>query len=121
DGSPAAPDAPVALDPLVTGVTLRAQAVRPGDLFAALPGTKVHGAAFASDAVAAGAVAVLTDPAGQAVLDEAGIAVPALVVEDVRAVLGEVSSTVYGHPSERLTVIGVTGTSGKTTTGFLLE
>ena len=53
----------------VTGVTLNSRAVQPGDLYAALPGSNAHGAAYAADAVAAGAVAVLTDPAGAAVLD----------------------------------------------------
>ncbi|MGV0814654.1 UDP-N-acetylmuramoyl-L-alanyl-D-glutamate--2,6-diaminopimelate ligase [Mycolicibacterium boenickei] len=103
----------------VSGVTLRGQEARPGDLFAALPGAAVHGARYAADAVAAGAVAVLTDPAGAA---ECGaLDVPILVHPDPRAVLGEVAAEVYGRPSERLTVIGVTGTSGKTTTTYLVE
>ncbi|WP_424236443.1 Mur ligase domain-containing protein, partial [Actinophytocola sp.] len=53
-----------AADVLVTGATLRAQHVLPGDLFAALPGARVHGADFAAEAVRAGAVAVLTDEDG---------------------------------------------------------
>ncbi len=57
-----------AADLTVTGITLRAQDVRPGDLFAALPGSRVHGSSYAADAVRAGAVAVLTDPAGAAAL-----------------------------------------------------
>ncbi|SDP13589.1 UDP-N-acetylmuramoylalanyl-D-glutamate--2,6-diaminopimelate ligase [Nakamurella panacisegetis] len=108
------------VDPQVTGITLRAQGVRPGDMFAALPGTRVHGAVFAADAIRAGATCVLTDRAGAAAIG-ADPAVPVLVVEDPRAVLGAVSSRVYGDPSRSLAVIGVTGTSGKTTTGYLLE
>ncbi len=112
----------------VTGITLRAQGVRPGDMFAAMPGTRVHGAVFAGDAVRSGATSILTDKAGLAAIrrssasdqDEPG-AVPVLVVDDARAVLGAVSCAVYGNPSSRLSVIGVTGTSGKTTTGYLLE
>ena len=50
----------------VTGVTLRGQDVRPGDLFAALPGASTHGARYAGDAIERGAVAVLTDAAGLA-------------------------------------------------------
>ncbi|OBG87256.1 UDP-N-acetylmuramoyl-L-alanyl-D-glutamate--2,6-diaminopimelate ligase [Mycobacterium sp. E802] len=103
----------------VTGVTLRGQDARPGDLFAALPGSAVHGARYAADAVAAGAVAVLTDQTGAAEL--AGLDVPILVHADPRSVLGDVAAEVYGRPSERLTVIGVTGTSGKTTTTYLVE
>ena len=107
-------------EPFVTGITLRAQAVRPGDLFAALPGTKVHGAVFAADAVRAGATCVLTDRVGVAAIGP-GSTVPLLVVDDARAVLGALSSRIYGDPSHALSVIGVTGTSGKTTTGYLLE
>ncbi|MCW2598370.1 MAG: UDP-N-acetylmuramyl-tripeptide synthetase [Frankiales bacterium] len=102
---------------LVTGCTHDSRAVRPDDLYAALPGTHVHGAAFASEAVTAGAVAVLTDPAGAAQVR----GVPVLVVDDVRSVLGRVASWVHGDPSSALTVLGVTGTNGKTTTAFLLE
>ncbi|GAB2749877.1 UDP-N-acetylmuramoyl-L-alanyl-D-glutamate--2,6-diaminopimelate ligase [Terrabacter koreensis] len=104
---------------LVTGVTLDSRAVVPGDLYAALPGFNVHGARFAEDAVQAGAVAVLTDPEGGNRL--AGCAVPVLVVDDPRAVLGDVADLVYGHPSADLTMVGITGTNGKTTTAYLVE
>lgn len=103
----------------VTGVTLRAHHVRPGDLFAALPGSRAHGADYARQALAAGAVAVLTDPTGATRPALAGV--PLLVHEQPRDVLGQLSSLIYGHPSRRLTLIGVTGTSGKTTTSHLIE
>jgi UDP-N-acetylmuramoyl-L-alanyl-D-glutamate--2,6-diaminopimelate ligase len=103
----------------VTGVTLDSRAVAPGDLYVALPGTKVHGAAFCADAVAAGAVAVLTDPDGRARATATGV--PVFVLADPRGKLGEVSCWVYGNPSSRLLLIGVTGTSGKTTSTYLLE
>jgi len=102
----------------VTGVTLSTRRVRPGDLYAGLPGARAHGADFAVEALAAGAVAVLTDPAGADRLPEG---TPTLVVDDPRGVLGAVSAEVYGHPARRLTMIGVTGTQGKTTTTRLLE
>ena len=91
----------------------------PGDLYVALPGAQVHGAAFCADAVAAGAVAVLTDPDGRARAMASGV--PVFVLADPRARLGEVACWVYGDPSRRLRLIGVTGTSGKTTTTYLLE
>src|SRR5690348_1560210 len=106
-------------DVQVTGVTLRGQNAQPGDLFAALPGASSHGARYAADAVTRGAVAVLTDPAGVDAMGD--VAVPVLVHPDPRSVLGDLAATVYGHPSERLRVIGVTGTSGKTTTTYLAE
>jgi len=102
----------------VTGITSGTSFVHPGDLFAGVPGTKAHGASFAADALAAGAVAVLTDEAGRTLVPDG---VPVVIVDDVRAQLGPISSLVYGDPSAKLNVLGVTGTSGKTTTTFLME
>jgi len=105
----------------VTGVTLRANQVRRGDLFAALPGSRAHGADFAADALAAGAAALLTDPAGARRAAVAEAPVPVLVHENPRGVLGPLAARIYGDPSSRLSIVGVTGTSGKTTTSFLVE
>ncbi|HXR67515.1 MAG TPA: Mur ligase domain-containing protein, partial [Dermatophilaceae bacterium] len=93
-------------DVLVTGVTLDSRAVRPGDLYAALPGANVHGAAFGAAAVSLGAVAVLTDPAGAALLALSEISVPVLVVPEPRAVLGGVAAQVYGRASQELRMLG---------------
>lgn len=103
----------------ITGIEQRSNAVRAGDLFAGLAGAKAHGARFAHDAVARGAVAVLTDPAGAELIGE--IAVPVLVHDAPRAILGELSSALYGDPSRKLRIVGITGTSGKTTTSYLVE
>jgi UDP-N-acetylmuramoyl-L-alanyl-D-glutamate--2,6-diaminopimelate ligase len=103
----------------VTGITHSSQAVRPGDLYAALPGANRHGAEFIPGAAAAGAVAVLTDPAGRAAALEAGL--PVLVADDPRAVLGVAAAAIYGDPSARLRMIGITGTAGKTSTAYLIE
>lgn len=105
----------------VTGIDLRAQGIVAGDLFAALPGARAHGADFSEDAIRRGAVAVLTDPAGAARIDSLSRPVAVLVHPDPRAVLGVVSAAVYGNPSERLRIVGITGTSGKTTTSYLVE
>jgi UDP-N-acetylmuramoyl-L-alanyl-D-glutamate--2,6-diaminopimelate ligase len=106
---------------VVTGVTLDSRAIRPGDLYAALPGANVHGARFVSAAVGLGAVAVLTDPAGAALLALQEITVPVLVVPEPRATLGVVSALVYGRAGQALTMLGITGTNGKTTTAYLLD
>jgi UDP-N-acetylmuramoyl-L-alanyl-D-glutamate--2,6-diaminopimelate ligase len=103
----------------VTGVTHDSRAVRPGDLYAALPGRQVHGARFCAQAAQAGAAAVLTDPAGRPDAVLAGL--PVFVVADPRSRLGEVAAWIYGNPSEQMLLIGVTGTSGKTTSTYLLE
>ncbi|ADU48028.1 UDP-N-acetylmuramoyl-L-alanyl-D-glutamate--2,6-diaminopimelate ligase [Intrasporangium calvum] len=130
----------------VTGASLDSRTVLPGDLYAALPGFNVHGAQFSADAVRLGAVAVLTDAAGAAVIrgqagsaDSAGAPhaahsahsahsaappgteVPLLVVDDPRARLGQLAAAIYGDPGADLTMVGITGTNGKTTTAYLLE
>jgi UDP-N-acetylmuramoyl-L-alanyl-D-glutamate--2,6-diaminopimelate ligase len=106
-------------DVAATGITLDSRSVVPGDLYAALPGAVTHGAAFAAAAQAAGAVAVLTDPAGQERAAATGL--PVLVVPKPRDVLGAVAARVYGEPTSELRLLGVTGTNGKTTTSYLLE
>ncbi len=103
----------------VTGITHDSRAVRPGDLYAALPGARLHGADFVTQAVGLGAVAVLTDATGAERAAATGL--PVLVVEDPRARMGELATTIYGHPGRDLLQIGITGTSGKTTTAYLVE
>ena len=115
DGSDAADDRP-----LITGVTLRAADVQPGDLFAALPGSRAHGADFAAEALARGAVAILTDPDGTRRLPPTA-RLPLLVHPHPRDVLGAVAAHIYGDPTAHIGVIGVTGTSGKTTVAHLVE
>ncbi|MFI9774914.1 UDP-N-acetylmuramoyl-L-alanyl-D-glutamate--2,6-diaminopimelate ligase [Streptomyces sp. NPDC051956] len=102
-----------------TGITHDSRAVRPGDIYAALPGARFHGADFAAQAASLGAVAALTDPSGAERVEAAGL--PALVVENPRGRMGELAATIYGHPGRDLLQIGITGTSGKTTTAYLIE
>jgi UDP-N-acetylmuramoyl-L-alanyl-D-glutamate--2,6-diaminopimelate ligase len=97
----------------VDSVTMDSRAVVPGALFACVPGHVVDGHRFAATAVRAGAVALLSERT----LD---VAVPQVVVPSVRRVLGLVAGAVYGDPSESMTVVGVTGTNGKTTTVTML-
>ncbi len=103
----------------VTGITHDSRAVRPGDLYAALPGARLHGADFVTQAAGLGAAAVLTDPTGAERAAATGL--PVLVVDDPRGRMGELAATIYGHPGEDLLQIGITGTSGKTTTAYLVE
>ena len=103
----------------VSGVAVSAADVRPGSLFAALPGRRTHGAEHAAAAAAAGAAAVLTDPAGADRSRATGL--PVLVVDDPRAVLGAVAASTYGTASLPYPVFGVTGTNGKTTTVHVLD
>src|ERR1700751_1518442 len=102
---------------VLSGVTLDSRAVQPGDLYAALPGTRTHGAAYSDQAAAGGAAAILTAPDGRDRAARTGV--PVFVVSNPRERLGDVSCWIYGDPSHRMTMIGVNGTSGKTTTSYL--
>ncbi len=106
-------------DLAVTGVTVASGDAQPGDLFVAEPGLRVHGARYAVAAVAAGAVAVLTDAVGAA--EAAATGVPVLVADDPRALSGPLAAEVYGRPASRLVTVGVTGTNGKTTTSYFVD
>ncbi len=104
---------------MVSGLTLTSQRVAPGDVYAALPGSRAHGASFAARAVDSGAVALLTDPTGVELCS--GLGVPVLVVDRPRQILGGLAAQVYGEPAKDLRLVAVTGTQGKTTTTRLAE
>ncbi|MET7638868.1 UDP-N-acetylmuramoyl-L-alanyl-D-glutamate--2,6-diaminopimelate ligase [Streptomyces sp. NPDC005438] len=106
-------------DAEATGITHDSRAVRPGDVYAALPGARFHGADFAAQAADLGAVAVLTDPSGAERAASTGL--PVLSVPDPRGRMGALAATIYGEPGTDLLQIGITGTSGKTTTAYLVE
>jgi UDP-N-acetylmuramoyl-L-alanyl-D-glutamate--2,6-diaminopimelate ligase len=102
----------------ITGVALSSSAVRAGDLYAALPGTRTHGVRYVEAAASAGAVAVLTDADGAEPALRTGL--PVLVAKAPRALVGRASAFVYGDPARALTLVGITGTQGKTTSTQLL-
>ena len=102
----------------LTGVTLSSSTVHAGDLYAALPGARTHGIRYVEAARESGAVAVLTDAAGASQAQASGL--PVLVAKAPRALVGRAAAFVYGDPAEALTLVGVTGTQGKTTTTQLL-
>lgn len=97
-----------AADVTIDDVWIDSRAVTPGSMFACVPGRRTDGHDVASDAVERGAVALLVERR----LD---IDVPQIVVESVRRALGPVAAAVHGHPSASMTVVGITGTNGKTT------
>ncbi len=103
-------------DPTVTvaDVVCTSADARPGALFCCVPGERTDGHAHAPAAVAAGASALLVERW----LD---LPVPQLLVPSVRSAMGPAAAQVFGRPSERLRVVGVTGTNGKTTSTYLLE
>ncbi|HET8605735.1 MAG TPA: UDP-N-acetylmuramoyl-L-alanyl-D-glutamate--2,6-diaminopimelate ligase [Gaiellaceae bacterium] len=109
-----APAEVVAFAPVdVSELAYDARAVGPGALFFCVPGSKADGHDLAPAAVEAGAVALVCERR----LD---VAAPQLVVPRVRAAMGPAAALFYGDPSAELPVAGITGTSGKTTTSYLL-
>ena len=103
------------LDRLVTAVTDDSRAVTAGSLFVAVQGERVDGHAFVSQAVQAGAIAIVA----QGSVEPESI--PLVRVADSRRALGLIASRFYGDPSAQLAMIGVTGTNGKTTTTYLCK
>lgn len=97
----------------ITSIAYDSRQVTPGSLFFAVPGDHVDGYAFITDAVSRGAVAIVAEH------ETPGLAVPQLIVARTRDALADAADAWYGRPSERLEVIGVTGTDGKTTTSYL--
>ncbi|TLM72017.1 UDP-N-acetylmuramoyl-L-alanyl-D-glutamate--2,6-diaminopimelate ligase [Pseudarthrobacter sp. NamB4] len=109
-------------DVAVTGISLNSRTVEPGDLYVALPGASRHGADFAAQAIQAGAAAVLTDEAGTRLLAlSSDTAVPVLVVDTPRNVVGPLSAMIYrSRHDDTPQLFGVTGTNGKTTTTYFI-
>ena len=102
-------------DPRVTGIRIDSRLVQPGDLFVAMPGTRVDGAAFVADALRRGAVAVACDAA------HAPDGVPVVAAPDVAAAAAYLASAFHGDPSDALDLVGITGTNGKTSCTYLME
>ncbi|WP_396668582.1 Mur ligase family protein [Microbacterium sp. R86528] len=105
----------------LSGITLATADLRPGDVFVAVRGVNRHGAEFAAQAAARGAVAVVTDSSGADIAEQSGL--PVVLVEDPRGILGELSAWVYstGPANDLPILLATTGTNGKTSVSHLLE
>ena len=101
-------------DTKVSGVAYDSRRVAEGDLFFCVPGTRTDGHDFASAAAEAGAAALCVERS-------TGTGLPEVRVADARAAMAVLSAAFYGNPADRMTLLGVTGTNGKTTTAYLLE
>ena len=105
-------------DPVIRGMGYDSRQVSPGDLFVALRGAVSDGHDFIERALALGAAAVLVEEAPAP--EQLGSAV-AIVVEDTRQAMAPLAQHFFGHPSKELSLIGITGTNGKTSTAYLVE
>ena len=99
----------------IGGVGYDSRQVKPGDLFVALSGYTVDGHRFIPQAMAAGAAAVLCQ------VPPEGVETPYVQVPDSRRALAVTGANFFGHPADAMTMVGVTGTNGKTTTTYLLK
>jgi UDP-N-acetylmuramoyl-L-alanyl-D-glutamate--2,6-diaminopimelate ligase len=126
EGLPVSPDRPPkpdAEDPEITGIANDSRQVLPGFAFVCVRGLKDDGHRYAADAVRRGARAVFTErdvPSLAASADHGRRAVE-IRVPDSREALARLGAAFFGHPSRRLSVFGVTGTNGKTTTAYMIE
>jgi UDP-N-acetylmuramoyl-L-alanyl-D-glutamate--2,6-diaminopimelate ligase len=98
----------------ISGVSINAQNVLPGDLFIAFAGATTHGITYLEQAIKNGAAAVLSDHTVQTTI-------PSFIHPHPRSLVGPISSWLYGRPFESLTAVGITGTNGKTTTANLVK
>ncbi|HEV8020583.1 MAG TPA: UDP-N-acetylmuramoyl-L-alanyl-D-glutamate--2,6-diaminopimelate ligase [Candidatus Lustribacter sp.] len=110
----AAPRIVGTLPPTITELSVDSRTAQPGSLFVAVRGERVDGHRYAKNAVARGSVALVVESA-------VDVDVPQIVVDDTRAAISRLADTFYDHPSHALTIFGVTGTNGKTTTTYLVR
>ncbi|NIA18808.1 MAG: UDP-N-acetylmuramoyl-L-alanyl-D-glutamate--2,6-diaminopimelate ligase, partial [Simkaniaceae bacterium] len=100
----------------VSGVTLDSRKVNPGDIYIAIPGTTFDGHEFIPEAIERGASAIIAN--GRNLEKQP---VPVIHVANPRRMASSIAAEYYGHPTKKLTVIGITGTNGKTTTAGILS
>lgn len=101
-------------DSEITGVRYDSRLVQPGDLFVAITGYAADGHRFIPDAVNRGAVCIVCER-------RPTVEIPYVLVANARAALAALGASWYGHPAEKMTILGVTGTNGKTTVTYLLK
>ena len=111
------PDVALPRDIDVSGLVMDSRELRPGDAFVAIAGFGTHGLAFSAQAASKGAAAILFEPPAPA---EYPAPADAIAVPGLRSRLGAMGDLFHGHPSHAMTMVGVTGTNGKTSTVQLL-
>ncbi len=112
-----------ALEAEVTGISANSHACQPGNLFVGMPGTRVDGGEFWASAITAGAIAALVSPTAATKTAKAIESQQACVIaaSDMAQACAQIAAAFYDHPAQKLKLVGVTGTNGKTTTTHLIE
>ncbi|MSZ78786.1 MAG: UDP-N-acetylmuramoyl-L-alanyl-D-glutamate--2,6-diaminopimelate ligase, partial [Actinobacteria bacterium] len=103
----------------VLGISHDSREIEPGDIYVALAGANNHGAEFMEQAIANGAVAVASDSHGVMIAQK--LKLPNIELNEPRVDMAHLAARIYGHPEKNLSITGVTGTNGKTTTTHMLR
>ena len=109
-----------AMECIVTGLSIDSRSVQRGDLFIACAGSNVHGYEFIEQAVQSGAIAIVIDGNDTANNIARLDAVPVIAIDDLKNKLGLIADRFYDHPSQKMFVMGITGTNGKTSCAHFL-
>lgn len=110
-------------DSSILGLSLDSRDIIQGYVFIALAGSKQHGMAYIDQAISNGACAIIYDPAGieSTLVEQNSSQIPMIALDELAVKLGHIAARFYGKPSELMTVIGVTGTNGKTSCSQFLS
>jgi UDP-N-acetylmuramoyl-L-alanyl-D-glutamate--2,6-diaminopimelate ligase len=104
----------------ITDLSLDSRKIGAGSAFCALAGTRAHGLAYAKQAIAAGARVVLWEPTSSMAMADLSSNVPHVAIPNLSALLGVLADRFFDQPSRTISVTGVTGTNGKTTSAFVI-
>jgi UDP-N-acetylmuramoyl-L-alanyl-D-glutamate--2,6-diaminopimelate ligase len=107
-------------DIAITDLSLDSRRIGVGSAFCALTGTRAHGLSYAKQAIAAGARVVLWEPTSSMAMADLSANVPHVAIPNLSALLGLIADRFFDEPSKSMSVAGVTGTNGKTTTAFVI-
>ncbi|HBZ10355.1 MAG TPA: UDP-N-acetylmuramoyl-L-alanyl-D-glutamate--2,6-diaminopimelate ligase [Bacillus bacterium] len=105
---------PTLENPEITAIVNDHRKVGPGSMFICIKGHSVDGHDFAKEAAEKGAAAILSEK-------PLSLSIPVIVVNDTKHAMAVLADVFYGHPTEKLRLVGITGTNGKTTTSFMVE
>ncbi len=106
---------------LIASITADSRSVQKNSLFCAVSGTVTDGHYYISEAIRAGAAAVIVEQGASFSLEPEQPAIPVIAVRDSQKILGVIAARFYSNPAEKMVMVGITGTNGKTTVSYLLE
>ena len=106
---------------LISSITADSRSVKENSLFCAVSGTQTDGHRYVDEAIQAGAAAVVVQQGSKLSLEQDKSVIPVITVQDSQKILGVIAARFYSNPAEKMVMIGITGTNGKTTVSYLVE